>query len=104
MPDHLTPGAERELAALDDALAGRPVAPDLAGLGDLALLLRDDRPRPSGEFAAALDARVQRGFSPGGPRRRLSRPWWKAWGGRVTPPLGPAPPAPVFPSGGLAGR
>jgi hypothetical protein len=85
MPDHLTPGAERELAALDDALGGRPVAPDLADLGDLALLLRDDRPRPSGEFTAALDTRVRRGFSSGGPRRRASRPRWGGW---FTPAMG----------------
>src|SRR6187200_388241 len=90
MPDHLTPGAERELAALDDALAGRTVAPDLADLGDLALLLRDDRPSPSGDFTTALDARARRGFSSGDPRRRSSRRWWKAWGGWMSPALGVA--------------
>src|SRR5215211_7401419 len=85
MPDHLTPGAERELAALDDALAGRPVAPDLADLGDLALLLREDRPRPSGEFIAGLDRRARRGFSSGSPRRRASRRRWAGW---LTPAMG----------------
>src|SRR5687767_9950565 len=90
MPDHLTPDAERELDALDDALAGRPVAPDLADLGELAVLLRDDRPQPSGDFAAALDARVERGFSSGGPRTRASRRRWMPWGGWRSPVLGGA--------------
>ena len=31
------PWSERELAALDAALAGEPVDPDLAGLAELAL-------------------------------------------------------------------
>ena len=39
-PETLT----RELAALDDALAGRPVDPDLADLAELAVALRDERP------------------------------------------------------------
>ena len=43
MPD-ITPDVERELAALDDALAGRRVAPDLTELGELALLLRERAP------------------------------------------------------------
>src|SRR5688500_7388823 len=93
MPDHLTPDVERELAALDDALAGRPVAPDLGELGELALLLRDDRPEPTGAFGADLDARVRRGFSSESPRRTASpaswRPWasWSAW---AAPALGVA--------------
>lgn len=90
MPDHLTPDVERELAALDDALAGRPVAPDLSELGELALLLREDRPRPTASFGAGLDARVQRGFSSGGPRRRASRRRWAAWGAWTAPALGVA--------------
>ena len=79
MPDHLTPDVERELAALDDALAGRPVAPDLAELGDLALLLRDDRPEPGPSFGPALDAKVARGFRDRDPRRRASGRRWSAW-------------------------
>src|SRR5215210_3302704 len=63
----------RELSALDDALAGRPVDPDLAGLAELALALRDDRPAPSPAYARSLDERARRGF-PGararGARRR----------------------------------
>ena len=49
MPE-LTPDVERELAALDDALAGRRVAPDLTELGELALALRDERPAPGPSF------------------------------------------------------
>src|SRR4051812_6505411 len=90
MPDHLTPEAERELAAVDAALSGRPVAPDLARLGDLAVLLRDDRRRPSDDFAAALDARVERAFSDGSPRRPASRRRWSLWGGWMSPAFGAA--------------
>ncbi|MDP9294145.1 MAG: hypothetical protein M3O90_06960, partial [Actinomycetota bacterium] len=61
-PDTIT----RELAALDDALAGRPVDPDLAALADLALLLREDRPVPDPAFARRLDVRAERHF----PRER----------------------------------
>jgi hypothetical protein len=78
MPD-LTPDVERELDALDDALAGRRVAPDLTELGELALALREDRPRPSPTFGPALDAKMARGFRDPDPRRRASgRRWWSA--------------------------
>ena len=76
MPD-LTPDIERELEALDDALAGRRVAPDLTELGELALLLRDDRPQPSEGFGRFLDTRAERGF-PARTRasaRRRGRRW-----------------------------
>jgi Domain of unknown function (DUF4349) len=76
MPE-ITPDVERELAAVDDALAGRRVPPDLTELGELALALREDRPRPGAGFAAELDAKVERGFEGSGPRRRASgRRWW----------------------------
>jgi hypothetical protein len=78
MPD-LTPDIERELAAVDDALAGRPVPPDLTELGELALLLRDERPEPSPAFGPALDAKVARGFSAPYLRRRKSGRRWSAW-------------------------
>jgi hypothetical protein len=79
MPE-LTPDVERELAALDDALAGRRVAPDLTELGELALALRDERPRPDPVFASSLDAEVARGFVDADPRRRASgRRWWGVW-------------------------
>jgi hypothetical protein len=78
MPE-LTPDVERELAALDDALAGRRVPPDLTELGELALALREDRPRPDPGFGRSLDAKVERGFEDSGPRRRASgRRWWSA--------------------------
>ena len=47
-PETLT----RELAALDDALAGRPVDPDLADLAEFAALVRDERPVLDPAFAS----------------------------------------------------
>jgi hypothetical protein len=70
MPDDtLTPEMIRELAALDAALAGEPVEPDLADLAELTALLREERPEPDPTFARALDDRVTRGF----PRRAQGR-------------------------------
>src|SRR5919197_773595 len=70
MPDEtLTPETIRELAALDAALAGEPVEPDLADLAELTALLREERPKPDPTFARALDDRVERGF----PRRAQGR-------------------------------
>src|SRR6476659_5485560 len=69
-PDTLT----RELAALDDALAGRPVDPDLADLAEVAALVRDERPAPGPAFTRSLDSRVERGF-PRVPRRVHGRSW-----------------------------
>jgi hypothetical protein len=83
MPD-LSPDVERELEALDDALAGRRVAPDLTELGELALLLRDDRPAPTDGFGRYLDNRVERGFPGRDPRSHaFKRRWltWQAWMG-----------------------
>jgi hypothetical protein len=71
-PDTLT----RELAALDDALAGRAVDPDLADLAELAVALRDERPAPDPAFTRTLDTRVERGFPrPAGARRRRGIKW-----------------------------
>jgi Domain of unknown function (DUF4349) len=81
MPD-LSPDVERELEALDAALAGRRVAPDLTALADLALLLRDDRPAPSDSFGRYLDNRMERGFPGRDPRSRASGRRWlrrQAW-------------------------
>jgi hypothetical protein len=70
MPDDtLTPEMIREIAALDAALAGEPVEPDLADLAELTALLREERPEPDPTFARALDDRVTRGF----PRRAQGR-------------------------------
>jgi hypothetical protein len=63
---------ERELAAVDDALAtGRVDAPlaDERELRELALLLRADAPEPRAPFAAELGDRVRAGF----PRRQARR-------------------------------
>jgi hypothetical protein len=64
---------ERELTALDAALAGRPVPGDLAELGELAVALRAERTEPAPAWAASLDERVRRGF----PRRRARRRRWR---------------------------
>jgi hypothetical protein len=82
-PDTLT----RELAALDDALAGRAVDPDLADLAELAVALRDDRPAPDPAFTRTLDTRVERGFPRAATARRRRGIKWP----RVTlPALGVA--------------
>jgi hypothetical protein len=69
-PETLT----RELAALDDALAGRPVDPDLADLAELAVLVRDERPAPDPAFANSLDEQARRGFPLAKRRRRFAWP------------------------------
>jgi Domain of unknown function (DUF4349) len=79
-PDTLT----RELDALDDALAGRPVDPDLADLAELAVALRDDRPAPGPAFTRTLDARVERGFP------RAAKPKRRRWGVKWPSISGPA--------------
>ena len=70
-PETLT----RELAALDDALAGRPVDPDLADLAELAVLVRDERPVPDPAFARSLDERAERGFPRSETRRMRAFSW-----------------------------
>jgi hypothetical protein len=67
--DILTPAMARELEALDAALAGEPVDPDLADLAELTALLREERPAPEPEFVRALDHRAKHGF----PRRAQGR-------------------------------
>jgi hypothetical protein len=58
----IPPEIERELRALDAALAGNPVDAELSELGELALALRAERPMSQPEFVSALDARVAAGF------------------------------------------
>jgi Domain of unknown function (DUF4349) len=53
---------ERELRALDRALADEPVPAEFAGLAELARELRDERPSIEVEFAALLDERAASGF------------------------------------------
>jgi hypothetical protein len=53
---------ERELAAIDAALSGKPVEAGLADLANLARAIRAERPRPRPGFNAALDVRVREGF------------------------------------------
>ena len=72
-PDTLT----RELAALDDALAGRPVDPDYADLAEFAALVRDDRPVVDPAFAHSLDERAERGFPRAAKRRMPAFSWPK---------------------------
>jgi hypothetical protein len=55
---------ERELAAVDAALAGKAVEHELAELAELAVALQAERSRPSAGFAAELDARLRAGFPP----------------------------------------
>lgn len=62
--EHLTPAAADELAAIDAALAGEPVAADHAEAAVLTALLVAERPRASEAFAAELDARVAERFAP----------------------------------------
>jgi hypothetical protein len=69
--DTLDPLVERELAALDAALAGEPVDPDLTGLAELAVAARAARPVVSDDFASSLDSRVAGGFPR--PPRRIDR-------------------------------
>jgi hypothetical protein len=55
--------ARRELEALDRALAGEPVEPDLEGVAALARDLRAARPEPRLSFASELDELAASGFA-----------------------------------------
>jgi hypothetical protein len=56
---------ERELRALDRALAGEPVPAEFAGLAELARELREERQVVDPRFAEKLDERAASGFAPG---------------------------------------
>jgi hypothetical protein len=58
----LDPEVERELEAIDRALAGEPVETDLESLAELARALGDERADAEPGFAADLDQRVADGF------------------------------------------
>jgi hypothetical protein len=58
------PEIERELEAIDRALAGLEARPGLEELAELALELRAGRPAPEAPFAAELDEWAAAGFPP----------------------------------------
>ncbi|MEY2443401.1 MAG: hypothetical protein QOJ46_2827 [bacterium] len=79
--DPLTPEEERELDALERALAGEPVDADLRDLEDLVNDIRATAPQMSPGFAASLEHRVSEGFpatdehpAPRSPRRWMLFP------------------------------
>ncbi|HEX8104532.1 MAG TPA: hypothetical protein VF533_18085, partial [Solirubrobacteraceae bacterium] len=76
-----SPAAQRELDAIDAALEGRPVEPDLADVAELARALRADRPAPTRAFERALDRRAAEGWA----RRPRRRP---RFGALLRPQLG----------------
>ena len=55
--------AERELDAIERALAGTDVEPELTDWAELAEMLRDERPDPDQEWAAELDEAAEHRFS-----------------------------------------
>ncbi|HVF79194.1 MAG TPA: DUF4349 domain-containing protein [Solirubrobacteraceae bacterium] len=58
----MTPDQERELEAIDRALAGEPVEPDLRELEELVLDIRATAPEMTPAFAARLEHEVGEGF------------------------------------------
>ncbi|UGS39178.1 DUF4349 domain-containing protein [Capillimicrobium parvum] len=86
----LDPVAARELEALEAALRGDAVEPDLSDLAVLAEDLQAVTPRPSEDFTARLDERAAAGFpqagsAAGAQPRRLRR--WPAVRVRLFTPL-----------------
>jgi hypothetical protein len=69
MADELTPREQRELDAIDRALAGRGVDPELDDVAALANALHDARATPSPEYAERLDRRAAEWLAEGRPRR-----------------------------------
>jgi hypothetical protein len=68
----LDPEIARELNALEAALHGETVEPELAELEALVHDVREQRPLPSDEFAERLDARVVESFAKSPPASRFS--------------------------------
>lgn len=62
--ESLDPEVERQLAAIDRALAGEPVDPDLAELATLTADLRAERAAPPEQWALEMDAKAAAGFGP----------------------------------------
>src|SRR6476646_4488373 len=73
-PDTLPPEVQRDLDAMDAAVAGRRPDGGDAVLAELAALLAADRPAPEPGFARSLDARAAKGFAKPASARR--RPRW----------------------------
>jgi uncharacterized protein DUF4349 len=71
--DTIDPAIERELQALDAALAGAPVEAEHEELRDLAVALQAARPVAPPSFGADLDARVAAGFASTQRQRRRPR-------------------------------
>jgi hypothetical protein len=72
--DPLTPDEARELDALERALSGLPVDPDLRELEELVADMRATAPELSPAFAARLERDVAEGFPEPAERPRLRRP------------------------------
>lgn len=60
--ERLAAEVERDLQAVDGALAGLDMHPDFDELARLAVAIRDERPSVDEEFAALLDERAAAGF------------------------------------------
>jgi hypothetical protein len=60
--ERLAAEVERDLQAVDGALAGLETHPDFDELASLAVAIRDERPTVDEEFAALLDERAAAGF------------------------------------------
>ena len=76
--ESLSPEHERELRALERALAGDPVDADLRELAELVEDVRATAPKMTSGFAARLEHQVSEGFPEGNDQpapRRLRRRW-----------------------------
>ena len=60
--ERLAAEVQRDLQAVDGALAGLDMHPDFDELATLAVAIRDERPSVDEEFAALLDERAAAGF------------------------------------------
>ncbi len=63
--ESLDPEVERELDAIERALAGLEVDEEMAPVATLVADLREERPEPDAEWAAELDRRAAAGFGGG---------------------------------------
>jgi hypothetical protein len=77
----IDPKVQRELEAIESALAGEPVEPDLEPLAELARAVRDDRAAPPHGLRVDLETRIASGFEPrdageGEPSRAVPRIRW----------------------------